>query len=122
MSDILKTALPCPHFGGKSLRITDWAGDDGEFEAVGCITCGAEAPAHIWNMRSGIVSRRRIEDLEAGVTKLKDDVCALQASQRVIGARTQHLVMLGAGVCEDEYGPQIVDIEALQRALEEARV
>ncbi|MDP2346754.1 MAG: hypothetical protein Q8N34_03405 [Gammaproteobacteria bacterium] len=43
-------ALPCPHCGSGDLFITEWAGDEGEVDAVACRKCG-EALASLWNQR-----------------------------------------------------------------------
>ncbi len=48
----LKEAVPCPFCGGVNLTTTWWAGDDGEFTAIACMSCKAEAPAAVWNNRA----------------------------------------------------------------------
>lgn len=49
--EITKCTPPCPFCGSRDLRTTDWCGDDGEFVAISCADCLAEAPAEIWNRR-----------------------------------------------------------------------
>ena len=44
---------PCPFCGGKELTLTDWWDDEGEFLAVACTGCKAEAPAIVWNRTEG---------------------------------------------------------------------
>jgi transcription elongation factor Elf1 len=49
---VLDKARPCPFCGNQRLTITDWWDDDGEYDAVSCLLCKAEAPASTWNMRA----------------------------------------------------------------------
>ena len=49
----LNEARPCPFCGGQDLGSTDWWDDDGDFLAVHCRGCKAEAPATVWNRREG---------------------------------------------------------------------
>jgi len=44
---------PCPFCGSQLLRVTEWWSDDGEFDAISCSHCEAEAPAKTWNNRGG---------------------------------------------------------------------
>lgn len=50
--DPLRGYKPCPFCGGDDLTTTEWWDDDGEFEAVACKNCKAEAPATVWNDRA----------------------------------------------------------------------
>lgn len=43
---------PCPFCGGEHLTDVEWWDDDGEFPAVSCLDCKAEAPASTWNTRA----------------------------------------------------------------------
>lgn len=42
---------PCPFCGSDHLTVTDWWDDDGEYPAIACLGCKAEAPATQWNNR-----------------------------------------------------------------------
>lgn len=42
---------PCPFCHSTQLRVTEWWGDDGEFDAVECCECNGSAPADRWNHR-----------------------------------------------------------------------
>jgi len=44
--------LPCPFCGATDLCGSEWWDDDGEYEAVACKSCKAEAPASSWNNRA----------------------------------------------------------------------
>lgn len=48
---IIKQALPCPFCGSTALTDSTWCDDDGEYLAIACRGCKAEAPASSWNQR-----------------------------------------------------------------------
>ncbi len=62
----LASAEPCPFCGSTDLSTTDWAGDDGEYTAIACNTCLAEAPADAWNNR---VAQARLADEKKNIFK-----------------------------------------------------
>jgi hypothetical protein len=43
---------PCPFCSSQHLQVTNWWDDDGEYDAIGCLDCKAEAPATSWNRRA----------------------------------------------------------------------
>jgi len=51
-AEFIASCKPCPFCGGTDLGITDWWDDDGEYDAVACAHCKAEAPATTWNLRA----------------------------------------------------------------------
>lgn len=64
--DPLRGYKPCPFCGGDDLTTTEWWDDDGEFEAVACKNCKAEAPASTWNTRTvWPVDKIELQDPEA---------------------------------------------------------
>jgi len=49
--EYLDQAQPCPFCGSHDLTTSSWACDDGEYTAIACKGCLAEAPATTWNDR-----------------------------------------------------------------------
>ncbi len=41
----------CPFCGSSELRVTEWWDESGEYDAISCSGCKAEAPADQWNNR-----------------------------------------------------------------------
>lgn len=56
-------ALPCPFCNSTDLTTSWWSDDDGEFTAISCRGCKAEAPAHTWNNRANETDQTLIQQL-----------------------------------------------------------
>jgi RNA polymerase subunit RPABC4/transcription elongation factor Spt4 len=48
----VSNARRCPFCGSADLILTDWWDGDGEYSAVACLNCKAEAPQKTWNLRT----------------------------------------------------------------------
>lgn len=49
----LNNAQPCPFCGSTKLTTSLWSEDNGEYIAISCKQCNAEAPGKTWNDRAG---------------------------------------------------------------------